>query len=42
MCREASHRFFFAVNEERPLRTGLLLPSQQVGLIRMGGETVDV
>ena len=28
MCREASHRIFFAMNEERPLRTGLLLPRQ--------------
>ena len=32
---------FFAVNKECTLRAGLLLPSQQLRLVGVGGETID-
>ena len=41
MCRELPHDVFFAVNKERTFRAGLLLPSQQLRLVGMGGETIN-
>jgi len=41
MRRELPHYIFFAVNQERAFRAGLLLPSQQLRLVGMGGETID-
>src|SRR5450830_2012147 len=41
MCRKLLHGVFFAVNKERSFRAGLLLPSQQLSLVGMGGETVN-
>src|ERR1700722_10331706 len=40
-CSELPHGVFFAVNEKRARRAGLLSPSQQLRLVGMGGETVD-
>ena len=40
-CGELLHDVFFAVNKERTFRAGLLLPSQQLGLVGMRGETID-
>jgi hypothetical protein len=40
-CRELPHGAFLAVNKERAIRTGLLLPSQQLRLIGMAGEAID-
>jgi hypothetical protein len=31
-CGEASHRLFFAVNEERAFRTSLLVPHPEINL----------
>lgn len=41
MCRELPHSVFFTVNEERAFCAGLLLPSQQLGLVGMAGETIN-
>ena len=41
MCRELPHDVFFAVNKERAFHAGLLLPSQQLRLVGMGGETIN-
>ena len=38
---ELLHCVFFAVHQERTLRAGLLLPSEQLRLISMRGETID-
>ena len=35
------HDVLFAVNKERTFRTGQLLPSQQLRLVGMGGETIN-
>jgi len=40
-CGELLHDVFFAVNKERTFRAGLLLPSQQLGLVGMAGETIN-
>jgi hypothetical protein len=42
MCRELPHDVFFAVNKERAFCAGLLLPSQQLRLVGMAGETITV
>src|SRR5476649_1138748 len=41
MCRKLLHGVFFAVDKERTFRSGLLLPSQQLRLVGMSGETVN-
>src|ERR1700731_2905915 len=41
MCRKLPHDVFFAVNKERTFCAGLLLPSQQLRLVGMGGETIN-
>ena len=41
MCRELPHGVFFAVNKERTFCAGLLLPSQQLRLVGMSGETIN-
>ena len=41
MCRKLPHDVFFTVNKERTFCAGLLLPSQQLRLVGMGGETIN-
>jgi len=41
MCRELPQDVFFAVNEERSFCAGLLLPSQQLRLVGIGGKTIN-
>src|SRR5664279_1105640 len=41
MCPELPHGVFFAVDKECTFRAGLLLPSQQLRLVGVGGETIN-
>jgi hypothetical protein len=41
ICRELPHDVFFAVNKERTFCACLLLPSQQLRLVGMCGETIN-
>jgi hypothetical protein len=41
MRRELGHAVLLAVDEKNAVRAGLFLPSQQFGLIGVGGEAVD-
>src|SRR5580704_13195421 len=41
MCSELPHGVFFAVDKERMFCASLLLPSQQLRLVGMGGKAID-